>query len=247
MATATSAPPSPPMGPDLPVDGMRLPGRILLVLTAHLAVLAAVWWSWHPRAGDSNPVPGLYPKTLGSLAMAAFILVLLQVTARVPFRAFCTLFVLVPFAVFFLQFAGYRVWTTAVMDGRQDVTVTRTQHLRDGGYRLWVTGADGPGETLAYSTLGRRTTTNYEFAPIHPGQHLDLLTDPTGLSVPLARPTGHVGSAADHTSPVWATVTGTCAVFLELLCVSALTRRRSQIMAVDGTSPRDAAQGEPSP
>jgi hypothetical protein len=211
---------------------MRWWGRVLLVLVAHLVLLACVWWSWHPRVGDHNTTPGLYPKTLGMGVAAVFLLVLLQVTDKIPFKVLCAMFLLVPFATFYLQYGGYRVWTTAVMQPTSDVTVTQAERLFNGGYRVRVTGA-GPGETVAYSTIGRRTITNYEYAPIRPGQTVDLVTDPTGLSVPLLRPQGWAGSPDSHTSPLWTTVTLASLAYLELLCLSALTRRRSQIMAVD--------------
>ncbi|GAB3447961.1 hypothetical protein GCM10027517_32440 [Phycicoccus ginsengisoli] len=213
-------------------DGMRWWGRVLLVLVAHLVLLACVWWSWHPRLGDHNTTPGLYPKTFGMAVACGFLLVLLQVTDKISFKGLCAMFLLVPFATFFLQYGGYHVWTTAVMQPTSDVTVTRAEHLFNGGYRVRVTGA-GPGETVAYSTLGRRTTTTYEFDRILPGQTVDLITDPTGLSVPMLRPQGWAGSADSQTSAVWATVTLASLAYLELICLSALTRRRSQIMAVD--------------
>lgn len=211
---------------------MRLWGRVLLVLVAHLLLLAAVWWSWHPRLGDHNTTPGLYPKTFGMAVACGFLLVLLQVTDKIPFKGLCAMFLLVPFATFFLQYGGYHVWTTAVMQPTSNVTVTRTEHLFNGGYRVRVSGA-GPDETVAYSTLGRRTTTGYVFAHIDIGDTVDLITDPTGLSVPLLRPSGWAGSEDSRTSPVWAAVTLGSLAYLELICLSALTRRRSQIMAVD--------------
>ena len=213
-------------------DGMRLWGRVLLVLVAHLVLFAAVWWSWHPRLGDHNTTPGMYPKNWALFVAGAFCLVLLQVTDRIPFKGLCAMFLLVPFATFFVQYAGYRVWTTAVMEPTSNVTVTQTEHLFNGGYRVRVTGA-GPGETVAYSTLGRRTTTGNVFAPIRVGDTMDLITDPTGLAVPMLQPQGWAGSPYSRTSPLWAGVTLLSAAYLELICLSALTRRRSQIMAVD--------------
>ena len=213
-------------------DGMRLWGRVLLVVVAHLVLLAAVWWSWHPRLGDHNTTPGMYPKTLGMAVAVAFWLVLLQVTDRIPFKALCAMFLLVPFATFFVQDAGYRVWTTAVMQPTSNVTVTQAEHLFNGGYRVRVTGA-GRGQTVAYSTLGRRTPNYYQYSVVRPGQKADLITDPTGLSVPMLRPQGWAGSADSRTSPLWASVTLASLAYLELICLSALTRRRSQVMAVD--------------
>lgn len=211
---------------------MRLWGRVLLVVVAHLLLLAAVWWSWHPRLGDHNTTPGMYPKTLGMAVACGFLLVLLQVTDRIPFTGLCAMFLLVPFATFFVQYAGYRVWTTAVMEPTSNVTVTQSEHLFNGGYRVRVTGAD-PGETVAYSTLGQRTPNYYQYSVVRPGQKADLITDPTGLSVPMLRPQGWAGSPDSRTSPLWASVSLVSLAYLELICFSALTRRRSQIMAVD--------------
>jgi hypothetical protein len=211
---------------------MRWWGRVLLVLAAHLVLFGAVWWSWHPRVGDHNTLPGAYPKTLGMAVACGFLLVLLQVTDRISFKGLCALFLLVPFATFFLQYGGYKVWRTAVMQPTSNVTVTQAEHLFNGGYRVRVTGA-GPGETVAYSTLGRRTTTGDVFTRIRVGDTMDLLTDPTGLAVPLLAPPGWAGSPSSRTSPLWAGATLVSAVYLELICLSALTRRRSQIMAVD--------------
>ena len=211
---------------------MRLWGRALLVVVAHLLLLGAVWWSWHPRLGDHNATPGLYPKTLGMAVAVAFWLVLLQVTDRIPFKVLCAMFLLVPFATFFVQDAGYRVWTTAVMQPTSTVTVTQADRLFNGGYRVRVTGV-GTGETVAYSTLGRRGPNYYQYSVVEPGQKADVITDPTGLSVPLLRPQGWAGSPDSRTSPLWASVTLVSLAYLELICFSALTRRRSQVMAVD--------------
>ncbi|HET8765772.1 MAG TPA: hypothetical protein VFM86_00450 [Pedococcus sp.] len=213
-------------------DGMRLWGRVLLVLVAHLVLLAAVWWSWHPRVGDHNTTPGMYPRTFGMAVACGFLLVLLQVTDKIPFKGLCAMFLLVPFATFFVQYGGYKVWTTTVMQLTSSVTVTQAEHLFNGGYRVRVTGA-GTGETVAYSTLGRRTTTGNVFTPIRVGDTMDVITDPTGLAVPMLVPQGWAGSPSSRTSPLWAGVTLVSAVYLELICLSALTRRRSQIMAVD--------------
>jgi hypothetical protein len=213
-------------------DGMRLWGRVLLVLVAHGLLLAAVWWSWHLRPGDHGTTPGVYPKTFGLAVACGFLLVLLQVTDRIPFKGLCAMFLLVPFATFFLQYGGYRVWTTAVMQPTSGVTVTQAERLFDGGYRVRVTGV-GTGETVAYSTLGSRGPNDYRYSVVRPGQKADLITDPTGLSVSLLRPQGWAGSPDSRTSPLWASVTLVSLAYLELICFSALTRRRSQVMAVD--------------
>src|SRR5690349_22858050 len=109
-----------------PYRGMRLWGRVLLVLAAHATLFAAIWWSLHPRVGDGNTVPGRVNLLLTAAAALVFWAVLMQVSARVPFKALCAVFVLVPFATFLVQYAGFRLWTTEVVQTRGEVVVTQS-------------------------------------------------------------------------------------------------------------------------
>ncbi|GAB3078937.1 hypothetical protein [Pedococcus soli] len=233
-AGRAAATPDAPHARDTTDAGMRLWARILLVVVAHLALLLAIWWSWHPRVGDGNATPGAINPLLTGIAAVLFWAVLLQVSSRIPFPVLCGLFVLVPFCTFFLQHAGARWWTTDVMRPTGQVEVTRVDRLLNGASRVEVrpTGGQGP-KTVAWSTIGQRRTNEYSFARISTGEHYELVTDPTGLVVPLIQPIGYRDSAARPDTAVWGPVTAAALVVLELVSASALTRHRSQVQAVD--------------
>ncbi|GAA2738579.1 hypothetical protein GCM10009867_30480 [Pedococcus aerophilus] len=212
--------------------GMRCWGRALLVLLAHAALLLALWWSWHPRDGDGNTSPGAINPLLTGLAAVMFWAVLLQVSSRVPFRAVCAVFVLIPFCTFFVQHAGARWWTTDVMRSSGQVEVVEVDRLFAGASRLQVRSDDGR-QTLAYSTIGERRTNEYSFQRISPGERYELVTDPTGLVVPLIQPVGYRDSAARPDTALWGSVAAASVLVLEAVSLSALVRARSQVQAVD--------------
>lgn len=215
-----------------PYRGMRLWGRVLLVLAAHATLFAAIWWSLHPRVGDHNTVPGRINLLLTAAASVVFWLVLLQVSSKVPFKALCTLFLLVPFATFLVQYAGFRLWTTEVVQSRGEVVVTQSDRLFNGSSRVRVRDAEGV-ETTAWSTIGERGVNDYTFATIAVGQRYLLTEDPTGLSVPRIQPLGY--DPADYRDDAWrwSAVALLPVLLTEAACVSALTRRRSQLEAMD--------------
>jgi hypothetical protein len=209
---------------------MRLWARIVLVVLANLALFGAIWWSWHPRPGDGNTVPGRINVPLTVLATILFLGVLLQVSAKIPFKAVCVLFVLIPFGTYLAQYAGVRVWTTEVMQNRGEVEVTQVKPLFNGPSRVWVRDAEGR-ELMAYSTIGTRGPNDYTYATIEEGQRFELTTDPTRLAVNRLQPVGY--HPADHRSAAWGATALASVALLELCALSALTRRRSQIEAVD--------------
>jgi hypothetical protein len=209
---------------------MRLWARVVLVALANLALLAAIWWSWHPRVGDGNTVPGRINVPLTVLATVLFLGVLLQVSAKIPFTVFCVAFVLVPCAVYLSQYAGVRVWTTEVMQNRGEVEVTQVERLFNGPSRVMVRDHDDR-ELVAYSTIGTRGPNDYTYDTITAGQRFELTSDPTGLAVNRLQPVGY--DPADHGSGLWTATTLASLGLLELCALSALTRRRSQIAAVD--------------
>lgn len=212
--------------------GMRLWGRVLLVLAAHATLFAAIWWSLHPRVGDGNTVPGRVNLLLTAAATLVFWAVVMQVSARVPFKALCAVFVLVPFATFLVQYAGFRLWTTEVVQTRGEVVVTQSDRLFNGSSRVRVRDDHGVG-TTAWSTLGRRNVNDYSFATIAVGDRYLLTTDPTGLQVPMIQPLGY--DPADHRDDAWrwSALAALPVLVTEAACVSALTRRRSQLEAMD--------------
>ena len=199
-------------------------------MLANLMLFAAVWWSWHPRAADGNTVPGRINVPLTGLSTILFWGVLLQVSAKVPFKAVCALFILIPFGIYLAQYAGVRVWTTEVMQNRGEVVVVRVERLSNGPSRVWVRVGDDR-EVMAYSTLGTLGPNDYTYATIERGQRFELTTDPTGLAVNRLQPVGY--DPADHRSTVWNATAAAALALLELSALSALTRRRSQIAAVD--------------
>jgi len=215
-----------------PYRGMRLWGRVVLVLVAHATLFAAVWWSLHPRVGDGNTVPGRINLLLTALATVVFWLVLMQVSSTVPFKALCALFVLVPFATFLGQYAGFRLWTTEVVQTRGEVVVTQSDRLFNGSSRVRVRDDRGV-ETTAWSTLGRRGPNDYAFATIEVGDRYVLTTDPTGLQVPRLQGLGY--DPADYRGDAWrwSALAALPVLLTEAACVSALTRRRSQLEAMD--------------
>lgn len=215
-----------------PDAGMRWWGRALLVLGAHLGLLLAIWWSWHPRAGDGNTSPGAINPLLTGIAAILFWAVLLQVSSRIPFRVVCAVFVLVPFCTFFVQHAGSRWWTTEVMRVAGQVEVVEVDRLVAGASRVQVRD-DAGRQTLAYSTIGERRTNEYSFRQISTGERYELVTDPTGLVVPLIQPIGYRESSARPDTALWGAVTAVSVLGLEAVGLSALFRRRSQVQAVD--------------
>ena len=231
-ATAASATAAADDGAQKPYRGMRLWGRVLLVLVAHATLFAAVWWALHPRVGDGNTVPGRVNLLLTAAACVVFWLVLLQVSSKVPFKALCALFLVVPFATFLVQYAGFRLWTTEVVQTRGEVVVTQADRLFNGSSRVRVRDDHGA-ETTAWSTIGRRNVNDYDFATIAPGQRYLLTEDPTGLQVPEIQPLGY--DPADYRGDAlrWSALALLPVLLTEAACVSALTRRRSQLEAMD--------------
>lgn len=212
--------------------GMRWWGRLLLVVLAHLGLLLALWWSWHPRAGDGTTSPGAINPLLTGIAAVLFWAVLLQVSSRIPFRVVCAVFVLIPFCTFFVQHAGSRWWTTDVMRLQGQVEVVEVDRLFAGASRLQVRDDAGT-QTLAYSTIGERRTNEYSFEQVSTGDRFELITDPTGLVVPLVQPIGYRESSARPDTGLWGPVTAASVLVLELVGLGALFRERSQLQAVD--------------
>ena len=219
-------------GAEKPYRGMRLWGRVLLVLAAHATLFAAIWWAVHPRVGDHNTIPGRINLLLTAAASLVFWLVLLQVSSKVPFKALCAMFLVVPFATFLVQYAGFRLWMTDVVQTRGEVVVTQADRLFNGSSRVRVRDAEGV-EPTAWSTLGRRGVNDYAFDTIAVGQRYLLTVDPTGLFVPKIQPLGY--DPADYRDDAlrWSAVALLPVLLTEAACVSALTRRRSQLEAMD--------------
>ncbi|MGZ4684218.1 hypothetical protein [Oryzihumus sp.] len=214
--------------------------RLVLVLVFHAAVILGQWWALAPNPGDLSTTPGLVPGLLVAVAWVAWLPVLFQVSQRV------NLWIMT--AALFLGLAGQWVLAPAVsdlyhnfaMERNDGAVVTKSVASPDNGVtHATVRLSDGrtmpavltiPGSYDRFTRNARGFLQPVHFGPFVEagvGSHGPVLVDPHGISPAVNADRDDTTPAGKRIALWW--LAGALVVWIpiELLVLSALTRRKA--------------------